>query len=227
MNYPLQTVLELACAAQRFNNDYVKQTQPIYSEDNKLMSYKWDNKLLMMLTLGVTNFKAEDGLQPPLLCTKKEDTELADEIKKYFRRLMFSAVQGDNEFQTEVNALLNLDEVPANKFGFIACLPSVYKRDFGRNQLEKRIKVADDEYLGELGESLLDLDCEILTCQRSKNFDAFNVDAIINNRMVSWMSKYELKLGPAVIIKAKVKDHNKHWKYQNSVTRLNYVKAVQ
>ena len=228
MKYPLQTVLELACAAQRTNNEYIKQTQPIYSDDNRLMSYKWDNKLLIMLTLGAVSFNAsEDGLKPPLLCTKKEDTDLADEIKKYFRRLMFSAVQGENEFQTEVNALLNAEEIPENKFGFIACLPSVYKRDYGRNQLEKRIKIADDEYLGEVGENLLDLDCEILTCQRSKNFDAFNIDAIINNKMVSWMSKYELKLGPAVVVKAKVKDHNKHWKYENSVTRLNYVKAVQ
>lgn len=228
MNYSLQTVLELACAAQRTNNDYIKQTQPIYSEDNKLMSYKWDNKLLMMLTLGATNFKAsDDGLMPTLLCTNQEDSELADEIKKYFRRLVFSAVQGDNEFHTEVNALLNSEEVPTNKFGFIACLPSVYKRDFGRQQLEKRIKTADCSYLADVGETVADLDCEVLACQRSKNFDAFNVDAIINNKIVSWMSKYELKIGPAVVVKAKVKDHNKHWKYQNSVTRLNYVKAVQ
>ncbi len=228
MNYPLQTVLELACAAQRINNDYVKQTTPIYSDDNRLMSYKWDNKLLIMLTLGAVSFTpSDDGLKPPLLCTKQEDADLAEEIKKYFRRLMFSAVQGDNEFQTEVNALLNSEEIPDNRFGFIACLPSVYKRDYGRNQLEKRIKVADDTYLGDIGENLTDLDCEILTCQRSKNFDAFNIDAIINNKMVSWMSKYELKLGPAVVVKAKVKDHNKHWKYENSVTRLNYVKAVQ
>lgn len=227
-SYPLQTILELACAAQRVNHDYVKYTQPIYSDDNKLMSYKWDNKLLMLITLGETNFKpSEDGLMPPLLCTNKEDSELADEIKKYFRRLVFSAVQGDNEFHTEVNALLNSEEVPTSKFGFIACLPSVYKRDFGRQQLEKRIKTADCSYLADIGETVLDLDCEVLTCQRSKNFEAFNIDAIINNKMVSWMSKNELKLGPAVIVKAKVKDHSKHWKFANPVTRLNYVKAAQ
>lgn len=192
------------------------------------MAYKWDNKLLIINTLEPGKFQtSEDQLRPPLLCTNLEDAEQAEEIIKYFRRLMFSAIQGDNEFQTEVNSLLNLEEVPLNKFGFIACLPSVYKRDFGRNQLEKRIKSADNEYLADVGENLLDLDCEVLTCQRSKNFDAFNVDAIINNKMVSWMSKYELKLGPAVIVKAKVKDHTKHWKFENPVTRLNYVKAAQ
>jgi hypothetical protein len=228
MNHPLQTVLELACAAQRINKDYIKFTEPVYSDDNKLMAYKWDNKLLMRLTLDPNVFKAaDDGLKPPLLCTNKEDTDLADEIQKFYRRLLFAAVEGENEFLTEINALLNSTEVPENKFGFIACLPSVFKRDYGRYQVEKKVKHADAEYLADIGETLLDLDCDVLSCQRSKNFDAFNVDAIINNKMVSWMSKYELKLGPAVIVKAKVKDHNKHWKFENPVTRLNYVKAVQ
>lgn len=227
-SYPTKQLLELACAAQRYNKDYIKVTQPVFSEDNKLMSYKWDNRMLISITLDPTLYKNQyESHKPPLLNVNKEDAELAEEIKKYYRRLLFSAVQGDNEFQTEVNALLNAEEVPINKLGFIACLPSVYKRDYGRNQLEKRIKSADESYLAEIGENVLDKDCEILSCQRSKNFEAFNVDAIIDNKIVSWMSKYELKLGPAVVVKAKVKDHSTHWKHLNPVTRLNYVKAAQ
>lgn len=228
MEYSLKVVLELACAAQRTNRDYIKYTEPVYSSDGKLMSYKWDNKLLINITLDPNSFKpSDDGLKPPLLCTNLEDAELAEDIKKYYKRLLFAAVDGNNEFLTEVNSLLNSEIIPKNKLGFIACLPSVYKRDYGRNQLEKRIKSADEAYLGDIGANLLDLDCEVLTCQRSKNFDAFNVDAIIENKIVSWMSKYELKLGPAVIVKAKVKDHNTHWKHGIPVTRLNYVKAAQ
>ncbi len=228
MDYPLQTVLELACAAQRTNKDYIKFTQPVYSDDNKLMAYKWDNKLLMITTLDPTKVQtSEEGLKPSLLCTNQEDKELADEIKKYYRRLMFAAIDGENEFLTEINSLLNSETVPLNKFGFIACLPSVFKRDFGRNQVEKRIRQIDEGYLAEVGESLMDLDCEILSCQRSKNFEGFNVDAIINNKMASWVSNKELELGPAVIVKAKVKGHHEHWKFHNPVTRLNYVKAAQ
>lgn len=226
--YPGQTVLELACAAQRHNGDYFKFAEPIYSADGKIMSYKWDNKMLMLTTLDPTKHSnMESDLKPPLLCTNKEDQELANEIKKFYKRLLFVAVAGENEFLTEINALLEAEEIPSSKFGFIACLPSVFKRDFGRYSLEKKIKQVDDDYLACIGDNIVDADCEILTCQRSKNFDAFNVDAIINNKMVSWMSKRELKLGPAVIISAKVKDHNKHWKHQISVTRLNYVKAAQ
>ena len=228
MEYPLQTVLELACAAQRVNKDYVKHTEPVYSDDNKLMSYKWDNKLMILIALGATEFKPfDDGLKPTLLCTNLEDAELAKEIQKFYRRLMFAAIEGENEFLTEVNSLLNSESIPVNKFGFIACLPSVYKRDLGRYMLDKRVKQVDEAWLGNVGENVLDKDCEVLVCQRSKNFDAFNVDAIIDNKMVSWMSKYELNLGPAVIVKAKIKDQVFHWKHKNPVTRLNYVKAAQ
>ena len=61
----------------------------------------------------------------------------------------------------------------------------------------------------------------------NKNFEGYNIDAIINNKMVSWISKTGLELGACVIVKAKIKDHTKHWKHQNDVTRLNYVKAAQ
>ena len=227
--FPVQQVLELACAAQRLNKEYVKDTTPVYSDDMKIMSYKWANKMLMLLTLHPENYRksSEDEPLPPLLCTNKDDAELAEEITKYFRRLVFAAVQGENEFQTEVNSLLNAETIPTNKFGFIACLPSVYKRDYAQNQIKKLSKTVSESYLGLIGENILDKDCEILSSQRSKNFDAWNIDAIIDNMMVSWMSKTDLKLGPCVVIKAKVKDHSKHWKHENFVTRLNYVKVAQ
>lgn len=226
--YPLQQVLELACAAQRINKDYVKVTEPVYSNDNKILSYKWDNKMLITAVLDPSRYNnLEAGHKPMLISTNMEDHELAEEIKKFYRRLAFVAIKGENEFQTEVNVLLESETIPLNKLGFIACLPSVFKREYGRYILEKRVKDADDSYLANIGENLLDLDSEILSCQRSKNFDAYNIDAIIDNKLVSWMSKYELKLGPAVIVKAKVKDHSSHWKHNISVTRLNFVKAAQ
>jgi hypothetical protein len=227
--FPVQQVLELACAAQRLNKEYIKETTPVYSDDAKIMSYKWANKMLVLLSLYPENYRknSEDEPPPPLLRTNAEDTELSQEIIKYFRRLMFAAVQGENEFQTEVNALLNAETIPASKFGFIACLPSVYKRDYAQNQIKKLVKTIDNTYLGLIGENVLDKDCEILSSQRSKNFDAWNIDAIIDNMMVSWMSKTDLKIGACVVIKAKIKDHSKHWKHENPVTRLNYVKVIQ
>ena len=68
---------------------------------------------------------------------------------------------------------------------------------------------------------------EIISSVKSKNFEGYNIDAIINNRMASWLNKTNLQVGACVVVKAKVKDHSKHWKHGNDVTRLNYVKAAQ
>ena len=81
--------------------------------------------------------------------------------------------------------------------------------------------------MADIGSNLFDLDAEIIESSKSKNFEGYNISAIINNRMASWINKTSLELGNCVIIKAKVKDHTKHWKHGNDVTRLNYVKAVQ
>lgn len=223
---PVKAALELACAAQRVNKRYIKTTEYIFADDGKIVSQIYPNKFLVQYALGLlSNLSPENT--PDRLSVTDEDRALAEEIQKFFRRLMFSAVKGDNEFQTSVNSILQSEQMPSNNLGYVVCLPSVYKTDYSKNQVEKKSRVVDNEYLGAVGDSVLDLDCEILSCQRSKNFDAWNIDAIINNKMVSWMSKVELKLGPCVVIKAKIKDHTKHWKHGNFVTRLNYVKAAQ
>jgi hypothetical protein len=223
--FPLQDVLELACAAQRVNKDYIKEQEILYTEDGKVKHIIMSNKELVKMTLKLD--PRYSGPVPPKLIPIDLDKELAQEIRKYFRKLMFSAIEGDNEFKTEVNSLLNSESIPFNKIDFIACLPSVYKRDYATSQIEKQIKTLNEGYLSLIGSTVFDLDCEILESKRSKNYDAFNITAIIDNKMVSWFSKVDLKIGACVIVKAKVKDHSKHWKHQNDVTRLNYVKAAQ
>jgi len=227
--YSMQTVLELACAAQRINKEYVKEIQPVYADDNVLMYYKQSNKVCMLHTLGEVklNKDTDPKMVPTVLNVTMEDHELANEIKKYYRRLVFAAIAGDNEFQTEVNSLLNSETIPTNKFGFIACLPSVYKRDYAKNQLDKKANELEEAYLGNLGETIFDLDAEIILINRSKSYEGFNVSAIINNRLASWFSRNNLNLGPAVIVKAKVKEHSTHWSLKKCETRLHYVKAAQ
>ncbi len=223
-NYPTQRVLELACAAQRTNKEYLKESQSVFDNEGKFLFIKHTNKTLIRFALGIDKFTE---FAPQTIFIEDCDKEQAEEIKKYFRRLMFSAIKGDNEFHTEVNALLNEDEMAANKIGYIACLPSVYLKDSSRNTFEKRVRELDDSYVADKDRWINDKDCEVLQCVRSKNFDAYNVDAIIDNKLVSWFSKYELKIGPTVVVKAKVKDHSHHWLTKKSTTRLNYVKAVQ
>jgi hypothetical protein len=225
--FPSTQVLELACAAQRVNGGYLKDEESVFAEDGVFLFSKKSNKMLMLCTLDPAIWTADPKDAPMPLKVLQEDIEQAEAIRKHFRKLMFSAIAGENDFQTNVNSILNSEMVKANQFGYVACLPSVYARDVVQTNVKKASKEVEEGCLAEIGTQLRDLDAEILSSVKSKNFEGYNIDAIINNKMVSWMNKTDLKLGPAVIVKAKVKDCNKHWKHQNDVTRLHYVKAAQ
>lgn len=226
--FPTQQVLELACAAQRLNNGYLKEEEGVYAEQGNILYFKISNKALMRYTLDPEE-QVIIGMEAYMtrLSVMPEDTELAEEIKKHFRKFMFSAIEGENDFQTNINTILNSQSVKMNQFGYVACLPSVYVRDLAQTKVKKAARAVEEGYLAEIGTQLKDLDAEIISSVKSKNFEGYNISAIINSKMASWLNKTDLKIGPCVIVKAKVKDHSKHWKHQNDVTRLNYVKAVQ
>jgi hypothetical protein len=224
--FSLEQVLDLACAAQRINNAYIKQTEFVYDSEMKPLYRKEPNKFLMLFTLGLEQ-AYDEQYRPQPLNVIQADREQAEEIRKFFRRYMFGAVAGDNEFQTEVNSILSSETVARNKFGFIACLPSVMERDKQRLNQTRSLKSADNEPLGMPGDVFTDLDCEIVSSRHSENYDAWNICAIINNRIVSWFSKTELKTGPCVVVKAKIKIIGENWHTKKIETRLNYVKAAQ
>jgi hypothetical protein len=181
----------------------------------------------MLCTLEPAIWTADPKDAPMPLRVLPEDTAQAGEIKTYFKRLLFAAIEGENDFQTSINSILSSDNVKQNQFGYVACLPSVYARDKVHNNVKKAARQVEEGCLAEIGSTLNDLDAEIIASIKSKNFEGYNIDAIINGKMASWINKTNLNIGPAVIVKAKVKDCNKHWKHQNDVTRLHYVKAVQ
>jgi hypothetical protein len=191
------------------------------------MYLKHTNKMQMLCTLEPAIWTADPKDAPMPLRVLPEDTALAEEIKKHFRKFLFSAIEGENDFQTNINTILSSDTVKTNQFGYVACLPSVHIRDVAQTKVKRAAQQVEEGPLAEIGSTVKDLDAEIISSVKSKNFEGWNIDAIINNKMVSWMNKTTLNLGPAVIVKAKVKDCNKHWKHQNDVTRLHYVKAAQ
>ena len=225
--FPAQQVLELACAAQRVNGAYLKEPVPVLAADFTYMYSKQSNKMLMLCTIVPANWTADPKDAPMPLRILPEDTTLAEEIKKHFRKFMFSAIEGENEFQTNINSFLNAEAIETKNFGYIACLPSVYARDVTQTKVKKASQAVEEGYLAEINSWVKDLDTEIISSIKSKNFEGYNIDAIINNRMCSWINKTNLNLGACVIVKAKVKDHSKHWKHGNDVTRLNFVKAAQ
>jgi hypothetical protein len=220
-------MLELACAAQRYNNDYVKSNEVMYSEDGKVMGYKYSNKMLMLFTLDPSRRSdTNPEYLPPVLTVTEDDKSKVDDIRNYYRRLMFSVMaQPDNDFLQEIHNLLNKEIMSENKIGFAACLPSTYARDTQRNDVSKILKKCVNSYVGEPGTKLTDLSATVIDCTRSKNFDAFNILAIVDEKLVSWFSRTPIKLEDLTIVSAKVKGNNEHWLSKKSETRLNYVKV--
>ena len=226
-NFPVQEVLELACAAQRINGEYLKESEGVYDSEGKFLYVKNTNKMLMLITLDPTLWTADPATQPLPLKVTEEDQQQADAVRKYFRKFMFGAIAGENDFQTEVNSILSADTVEQRRFGFVACLPSVMERDIKRTEIKRSLRDCDNEALADVDKTVFDLDCEVIEVKRSNNFDAWNINAIINNKIVSWFSKVELKTGPCIVQKAKVKAHGENWITKKVETRLNYVKAAQ
>jgi hypothetical protein len=226
--YSTQKVLELACAAYRTYGEYVKEPEYKYDSEGKFLFVKHSNKDLVKYALGVLKFSnTEQEFRPFDLFINPEDVVEAEEIRKYFRKLMFSAVKGTNEFETEVNTLLESAEIDDKSIGYIACLPKVYRRDKEKNTIEKKLARCVSEPIAAEGSTILDKDCDILRVKRSTNFDAWNVLAIIDNKIASWMSSKEVKVGDAVLVKAKVKGIAANYQNGKTETRLNYVKVAQ
>ncbi len=227
MDFLVQRALELACAAQRYNNCYQKESETLYTDDGKSMGYKYSNKMLMLWTLDQERRAVSDPQYlPPVIQIDERDTKLTEEIRTYYRRLMFSVLaQPDNQFLQEVLSLLNKEMMNENKLGFIACLPHVYEKDRKRNDINKIIRDCENTYLAAKDSKLLNLQASIVDCTRSKNFDAYNVLAIIDNKLASWFSKFPIKQQQIIIESAKVKENTQNWMNKKPETRLNYVKV--
>ena len=226
--YSTQKVLELACCAQRTNGSYLKEAEYRHDINGKFLFVKHTNKDLIRHSLGQLKYDhTEQEFRPVDLFLNTEDTEEAYRVRKYFRKLIFSAVAGTNEFETEVNALLESETVPGNKIGYIACLPSIYQRERAKTALKQSLAECINDKIADPGTVLFDKDCEVIQVTRSKNFDAWNVLAIIENKIVGWMSNQKITTGPAVVIKAKVKDIGRNYQTDKIQTRLHYVKVAQ
>ena len=226
--FPLNVLIEYACSAYRVNSGYIKEQEYLYSSENTVTGARYPNKLLINIAVGYVKWgnESKPGLVPPTLKVVDEDKILAVKVLENLKKqLLFSAIKGDNDFLTQVNSILNTDLIPASNIGFIACLPMVYYRNKKESEIKKQLKDCENTFVADVGSSLSNLSVDIFEVTRSKNFDAWNVSAIMSNKLVSWFSKVELPIGNYYIKKAKVKEHREHWKYKKIETRLNYVKG--
>ena len=227
-NVPLKTVstqeaLAIACAAQRINGSYVKDTRR-FSEDNPTI---FSNKELVKFAFwqGHADHLPTDYVKPT---PTEEDYVQVAEIQKWMRRYVMLGLGDLDDFKRDMINSVSADVVPVNNLGRIAFVPEFVKRDQHETGLTKEIRIEyrDSQYLGK-EKDVVEGVAKILDKRYSTQWESYNYVAVIDGNLISFMNKFEHEVGTMKRIKAKVKAQGKNKLFSANETRLNYVKLYK
>ena len=227
-NVPLKTVstqdaLAMACAAQRINGSYVKDTRR-FSEDNPTI---FSNKELVKFAFwqGHPDHLPTDYVKPTII---EQDYEAVAEIQKWMRRYVMLGLGDVDEFKRDMINAVSADVVPLNSLGRIAFVPEFVKRDQHETSLTKEIRVEyrDSQYLGK-EKDVVEGVIKILDKRYSTQWESYNYTAVMDGNLVSFMNKFEHPVGSMKRIKGKVKSQTQNKLFSANETRLNYVKLYK
>jgi hypothetical protein len=217
---PLQEALAFCFAAQRINNGYLKNTQR-YSEDTPT---KHSNKDMVKQHFG--DYSDPDFVD---FTVTEDDYEGVEIANKHFRRYTMQLLGNSmSDFQKDVFAILNLKDVPFNKLGLLAYVPELVKREVEESKFKKllRMEYRNSQHIGKVKDPVEGV-IKVLNKFWSEQWESFNYVADLNGDLVSFMNKFDYKIGDRKKIKAKVKDHTKNRNFDVNETRLNYSKLYK
>ena len=225
---PLKTVstqeaLAVACAAQRINGGYVKDTRRFSEVENKT---QFANKEIVKFAYhGDPSYLPTDYVRP---VPTEEDYVQVAEIQKWMRRYVMLGLGDLDDFKKDMIGAVVQDTVPVNNLGRVAFIPEFVKRDQHESGLKKEIRVEyrNSQYLGK-EKDVVEGVVKILDKRYSQQWESFNYVAVIDGNLVSFMNKYEHAVGDMKRIKGKVKAQTQNKLFSANETRLNYVKLYK
>jgi hypothetical protein len=225
---PLKTVstqeaLAVACAAQRINGGYVKDTRRFSEVENKT---QFANKEIVKFAYhGDPSYLPTDYVRP---VPTEEDYVQVAEIQKWMRRYVMLGLADLDDFKRDMINAVSTNVVPVNNLGRIAFIPEFVKRDQHESSLKKEIRVEyrNSQYLGK-EKDVVEGVVKILDKRYSQQWESFNYVAVIDGNLVSFMNKYEHAVGDMKRIKGKVKAQTQNKLFSANETRLNYVKLYK
>ena len=227
-NVPLKTVstqeaLAMACAAQRINGGYVKDTRRFSEEENKT---QFANKEIVKFAYhGDPSYLPTDYVKPT---PTEEDYAQVAEIQKWMRRYLMLGLADLDDFKRDMINSVSADVVPVNNLGRIAFIPEFVKRDQHETGLTKEIRIEyrNSQYLGK-EKDVVEGVAKILDKRYSAQWESYNYTAVIDGNLISFMNKFEHNIGDMKRIKAKVKAQGTNKLFSANETRLNYVKLYK
>jgi hypothetical protein len=221
---PTQEALAIACAAQRINGSYIKDTRRFSCEENPT---QFSNKELVKFAfLSTDHYIPEDYVK--IEPTAEDYAEVA-EIHQWMKRYVMLGLGDLDSFKSDMINAVSADVVPENNLGRIAFIPEFVKRDKHESGLKKTIRVEyrDSKHIEPVGEKVESV-IEILDKRYSAQWETYYYTAVTTDgNLVSFGNKHEHAVGDRKRIKAKVKGHTKNRLFSANETRLNYVKLYK
>ena len=220
---PTQEALAYACAAQRINGSYIKDTRRFSEEENKT---QFSNKDIVKFAYASTDNHAPDDYVKP--APTEQDYEMVAEIQKWMRRYVMLGLADLDDFKRDMIESVSQDTVAFNNLGRIAFIPEFVNRDKHETGLTKdiRIEYRNSQYLGN-EKDVVEGVIKILDRRFSSQWESYNYTAVMDGNLVSFMNKFEHNVGDMKRIKGKVKAQGKNKLFSANETRLNYVKLYK
>jgi hypothetical protein len=214
--HSVSDVWAAACAAQRVNDGYYKESTYLWDESthvNKLDKRR--NRDIMM-----------EFLQNPdrLLV---EDVEAGEQARDFLQKdLTFRALKGQlKDFDQSVSRCLAVADrfytvTHRYEMAVIASLPSSARRSQDRQSSDQRMKFARGGLIGKIGDKIM-TNAEVISANYSQQYNIFWIRAITDkDQPVTFSNKQKFDAGTHLTIQGKVKAH------LNNLTQLNYVKVL-
>jgi hypothetical protein len=225
---PLRTVstqeaLALACAAQRINQSYIKDTRRFSEEENKT---QFSNKDIVKFAYASTDNPAPADYVKPT--PTAEDYETVAEIQKWMKRYVMLGLGEVDDFKRDMINAVSADVVPVNNLGRVAFIPEFVKRDQYNTGLKKEIRIEyrNSQYLGK-EKDVVEGVIKIIDKRYSPQYEIYNYTAVMDGNLLSFTNKFEHSVGDMKRIKGKVKAQTKNRLFSVNETRLNYVKIYK
>jgi len=205
-------IFAAACAAQRINGGYVKESTRRYNDDESYVDIVANKIIVRNIINGQIDAVTDD------------DRVEADAVRSYWRMKMFAVLGGTaSSFTTSCVSAASTDYVLSDdllSFGIISYMPEGYAKGMVRDQREEQRADAEllSDHFGAINEKITG-EVRVIDCVYSKNYMCYYVTGTIGRNAVMWSSKNAVDAGKRFKLVGRVKRHR-----DNNVTQLNYVK---
>ena len=212
----------MACAAQRINGQYVKETHTFYPGGSP---WNPDGTDAPHVVVKANKVLVREWIAANSLAEVTEaDRSDAEAVRGYWQLKLFNILNDTaNDYEKAAVETASAESISSHdhkKIGIIASLPQAYERGVLR---DKRLEVRQEassvsKHSGRVGEAVAGK-VKIIDCVYSQNWLCYYVTGQLNGNMIMFSFKDKVETDKVFNLKGKIKKHR-----DENVTQLNYVK---